>query len=593
MKEDPSEDYLGNDIVRRYLREAGRFDVLTREQEAELGNRNLQASYKFFLSLYSVEPELLEEVFTVEQDLDEIANEDIMTLFQGDSEEVKYKFTTHLESLDGLKLANLLKDVKSAYFAKLENEKTDPDKKIEPDKEVMYHLSEREKVIEQFTNHNLRLVVSIAKKNMWRGLPFLDLIQEGNLGLVRGAGNFDYRKGWKFSTYVTHWIRQSISRGAADTARTIRIPVHLQETHNKRGRVAKRLRMVLGEERRYTPKELAIQAVKMEGLVETLKEEKKSKKEIKTIVEAKIDDYTKKFTSLAKQNLDNIKTISLQTKVGENGDAKIGDFVADEKSYRALEETEYSEQSVGMKKLFKCLTLKEEDVVRRRFGVGHNGSMTLEEIGTLYNVTRERIRQIESKALNKLKHSSRRKKVEELLFGNVPDDKELKIIERKRQKQSIDQKIERVSYDSPLLTNQQVAVLESSYGIFGETWKSHHDIGKELGVSKPEVVLLRAKALELLGLDGNPTKEEVERALYGAQGSPQEVDYSNLQEKVFLTSQERMMLDMTLTDSLDQVAQMFSLPEEKTKKVIKGAWKKLGFSKKPHKGTLRAILKKL
>lgn len=337
-----------DDPVRMYLKEIGRVPLLTSNEEVEIATR-----------MANGKP----------------AEQAIINFVKAQTGDDFEDFKAAIERLAEVKLGKKFKDYSYAVDALAET-----DAAIDP---AMLALAEDGQYAKsQLAEANLRLVVSVAKRYVGRGMLFLDLIQEGNLGLIKAVEKFDYRKGYKFSTYATWWIRQAITRAIADQARTIRIPVHMVETINKLVRVNRQLLQELGREPR--PEEIA----KEMGITE---------------------DKVREIIKIAQE------PVSLETPIGEEEDSHLGDFIADDEAPAPENIASTSMLQSHLEEVLRTLTPREEKVLRLRFGLDDGKSRTLEDVGKEFNVTRERIRQIEAKALRKLRHPSRSKRLKDFL----------------------------------------------------------------------------------------------------------------------------------------------------------------------------------
>ncbi|MGD0229991.1 MAG: RNA polymerase sigma factor RpoD [Syntrophorhabdales bacterium] len=421
-----------DNIIWAYLKDIGRISLLSSDEEYDIAKRIEEGERKIRSLLFET-PQAIAELQELASQIrkeavniiDVIKNIDEMNYTKKDEEQYRKRTITLVNSLKNLyeKKEEMKGQTAAAQvdeFMRRQTEKklTSMETRIE---EVLADLSLQKKVLEEITRKvekrvrfldekearavevnlhemelverelkvvknrlikaNLRLVINIAKKYLNRGLSFLDLIQEGNMGLMKAAEKYDYQKGYKFSTYSTWWIRQAITRAIADYARTIRVPVHVLETMNKITKVTISLFQELGRE-------------------PTLEE-----------ISAKAALPLEKVRKIMKVSNE---PISIETPIGDD-DSKLGDFIADPKSPSPFEELVSISCKEEIDKVLSTLTPREEKVIRMRLGIGEKTDYTLEEVGDVFGLTRERIRQIEAKALRKLKHPSRRKRLESFL----------------------------------------------------------------------------------------------------------------------------------------------------------------------------------
>ena len=365
-KEEAGMDEKTQEKVEKILKKAKEKGKLTYgELATELDDANPSQMEKIFDEMEKIGIDLLNDDFEDEPDEEDLAEVEDLKL-----DEVLEDNFEGINIDDPVRM--YLREIGRIPLLTFEQELELAQRVLKGDEEAKKELAEA----------NLRLVVSIAKKYVGRGMLFLDLIQEGNMGLIKAVEKFDYTKGFKFSTYATWWIRQSITRAIADQARTIRIPVHMVETINKVIRTSRHLLQQLGREP--SPEELA--------------------KELDMTVE--------KVMEIQKIAQD---PVSLETPIGEEDDSHLGDFIQDEDSPAPQDAAAYTLLKEQLKEVMSTLTPREAKVLRLRFGLDDGKARTLEEVGKEFDVTRERIRQIEAKALRKLRHPSRSKKLKDYM----------------------------------------------------------------------------------------------------------------------------------------------------------------------------------
>ena len=378
------------DIKRELIEKGKKKGVLTFKEISD-AFEDIEVTPEEIERLYDVfEKESIELVEDLDKELEEIevSKEELEDLPVPEGINIDDHVKMYLKEIGKVNLLtpeeelSLAKRMADGETAKEQLEEIGEDIDEDTKKQIDLLIADGEKAKKSLAEANLRLVVSIAKRYVGRGMLFLDLIQEGNLGLIKAVDKFDYTKGYKFSTYATWWIRQAITRAIADQARTIRIPVHMVETINKLVRVSRQLVQELGREP--TPEELA--------------------KELNMPV-----DKVREISKISQE------PVSLETPIGEEEDSHLGDFIPDEDAPAPSEAASFVLLKEQLGAVLETLSEREAKVLRLRFGLDDGRARTLEEVGKEFDVTRERIRQIEAKALRKLRHPSRSKKLKDFL----------------------------------------------------------------------------------------------------------------------------------------------------------------------------------
>lgn len=378
------------DIKRELIEKGKKKGVLTFKEISD-AFEDIEVTPEEMERLYDIfEKESIELVEDLDKELEEIevSKEELEDLSVPEGINIDDHVKMYLKEIGKVNLLtpeeelSLAKRMADGETAKEQLEEIGEEIDEDTKKQIDLLIADGEKAKKSLAEANLRLVVSIAKRYVGRGMLFLDLIQEGNLGLIKAVDKFDYTKGYKFSTYATWWIRQAITRAIADQARTIRIPVHMVETINKLVRVSRQLVQELGREP--TPEELA--------------------KELNMPV-----DKVREISKISQE------PVSLETPIGEEEDSHLGDFIPDEDAPAPSEAASFVLLKEQLGAVLETLSEREAKVLRLRFGLDDGRARTLEEVGKEFDVTRERIRQIEAKALRKLRHPSRSKKLKDFL----------------------------------------------------------------------------------------------------------------------------------------------------------------------------------